>query len=188
MKRIERIGDLPQAAVDVGQRNRREASEAAGMVRHQPGGVVVAFARQLARRLAGGEIERRRRHREHRDRDAGLVHVRQRLFDRPVLHQAVAETVGDRCGDIGRRRQMMVDVDTIGVCNVGRLRHHALRITGTDGGHRRGARHSPHEVASAEGGARQRQRAFRAAGAASIRPAVLALHDILPWSVFGLVD
>jgi hypothetical protein len=50
LERVERIGDLLQAAVDIGQRHRCETAEASGMVRQQLGRIFVA----LARKLAGG--------------------------------------------------------------------------------------------------------------------------------------
>ena len=116
LERVERVGDFLQAAVDVGEREHREAPEAAGMVGDQLCGVFVALAHQLARCFAGSEIDARLRHREHRDRDARLVHIGQRFFRRPAPHQAITEIGADRRRDVARRRQMMVNIDAVGLC------------------------------------------------------------------------
>ena len=76
LQRIERIGDLLQAAVGIGQRNHRKTSEPAGMIRRELRRVIVALARQFSCGLAGGEIERRRGHREDRGCHARFVHIR----------------------------------------------------------------------------------------------------------------
>ena len=86
------------------------------MIRDQLRGIFVALAAEFARGLAAGEVDGRRGDREHRRGDAGLVHVGQRLLDGPVLHQRIAETAGVRRGHIGRRRQMMMNVDAERLC------------------------------------------------------------------------
>ena len=167
LERVECVGDFLQAAVDVGQRQHRETSEAAGMVGDQPCCVFVALAHELARRLSRGEIDARLRHRKHRDRDTRLVHVGERVFRRPFPHRAVAEIVGDRGRDIARRRQVMVNVDTVWL-RLGRLRRRALRTAQPDRCHRRGAGNSSHELTPAQRRAGQRKGAFAAACAASV--------------------
>ncbi|OIQ63139.1 hypothetical protein GALL_553220 [mine drainage metagenome] len=92
---VERVRDLLQAAVDVGERKHCETSEAARMVGDQLCGVFVALAHELARGFSRREIDARLRHREHRNRDARLVHVGERLLGGPFPHRSIAEIVGD---------------------------------------------------------------------------------------------
>ena len=184
LERVERVGDLLQAAVDVGQRKHGKAAEAAGMVGDQLGGIFVALARELARRLSGGEIDAGCRHREHRDRDAGLVHIGERAFGGPFPHWTVAETGPYRGRDIARRRQMMVDVDAVGFW-ASALGQCILRTAQTGRRKCRGSRHSGHELASAQGRACERDCRFAPAHTTFERPAwfanlVLHLNFSLP--------
>ena len=61
--------------------------------------------------LALGGIDAGRGDGQHRGGDARLVHVRKRLLDGPVLHQGIAKPALVRRGHIGRRREMMMDID-----------------------------------------------------------------------------
>ena len=183
LERVERVFDFLQAALGVGQRQHREASEPAGMVGDQLGGVFVALARHFARRLAGGVIDARRRYREHRDRHAGGIHIRQRIFRPPFPHQGFAEIIGDRSRDIARRRQMMVNVDAIGFCLGGFA---PASCGAADPGRRegRGSRDALHEIAPAQRRAGQRKRVFASAGTAPKRPAGFSFYVFAFWVPF----
>jgi hypothetical protein len=105
----------------IGQRQRREQAEAARMVAHHLGGVVVAFARETLGFFDVSEPGARRRNRKNPDRDAIAVH----RFDRPRLRPAFKRraqvgrsVLSHRCIALrvkeGRRKVMMMQVDPPG--------------------------------------------------------------------------
>jgi hypothetical protein len=59
---VERIFDLPQRAVHIRQRHRREHAEAAGMIGDQLGGKVVGLAGESARGIVVAEKDARLAH------------------------------------------------------------------------------------------------------------------------------
>ena len=57
LQRVERVGQLAQAAFGIGERQHREIAEPSGMIRDQLGGILVRLAAELSRRIALGEID-----------------------------------------------------------------------------------------------------------------------------------
>ena len=121
LERIERIGQFTQAAFGVDERQHGEIAKPSGIIRDQFCGILIRLAAELSRRIALGEIDGGRGDGQHRGGNAGLIHVGQRFLDGPVLHQRIAKTAVVRRGHVGRRRQMMVNVNPERFC-VGGLR------------------------------------------------------------------
>ena len=113
-QRVEGVADFLQAAVDVGQRERSEDAEAARMIACQCGCVVVAFAREPARRIAVAEPHARRGDRRDGGRDPRLVHVVERLLHAPALQRRLVDAARDQLLVIGRRRDVVMNVDDAG--------------------------------------------------------------------------
>jgi hypothetical protein len=84
-ERVERVFDLPQRAVHVGQRHGGKEPEPRWMIADERGAVVVARPRQAARHGRVTEPESRVGDRHHRRRHAAAVHVLDRLRRRPVV-------------------------------------------------------------------------------------------------------
>ena len=113
MKRVERIGDLAQTRVDVGQRQARKQSEAASMIGDHACAVVVAFAVDRDEALLRNQRQPRRGDRRERRGDAGCVHVVERRLRRPVAGDAPREIVlvANELGDERRSEEVVVYVD-----------------------------------------------------------------------------
>ncbi len=112
LERIEGARDLLQRRVDVRQRQGREQAEAAGIVGREPRHVVVVLAAKGDERLALDLARDRRR--VDGERDAGLVHVGDRVVlvhDRGEVRREHAPLAHG--GHEFRRDQVMVDVDAL---------------------------------------------------------------------------
>ena len=118
VERIEGIFDLAQAALDVRQRQRGEMAEPAPVIPLHLRRGLVDLAGEGPRRGGVAQPGARRRHRQHRHRDAVLVHRLDGLARLPVL-QPVVEGVGGVLEhvagllDVDRRIGMMVGVDAV---------------------------------------------------------------------------
>src|SRR5215831_6551704 len=121
VERVEGIIDLAQSRVCIGQRQRSEQAEAARMVAHQLGGVLVAFAGETFGFFDISEPWTRRRNRKNPGRDAIAVH----RFDRARLRPAFERRAqGGRSAlpqrgmalrvEEGRRKVMMMQIDPPG--------------------------------------------------------------------------
>ena len=75
VKRVQRIFDFFQTALRVRQRQSCEQAKLCAMVHDELGAVVIAFARKAPSRLARVKRNTRNRERQHRARNAALVHV-----------------------------------------------------------------------------------------------------------------
>ena len=91
LQRVERVLDLLEAAVRVGQRDRGKQAEPALVVAHHAGAVVVDLARELAGRLGLAEPDAGLHRGDDRGLHAALVHVVERLLHRPVGQAAGAD-------------------------------------------------------------------------------------------------
>ncbi len=113
LQRVERVLDLLQRPINVGQRHRREQAEPAGMVAAHLRRVVVAQPRQIASLRRVLEMRAPRRHRGNPGGDPGLVHVLDHPGGAPPGHQR-ARLVADNLGhlvEIAGWEEMVVDVD-----------------------------------------------------------------------------
>ena len=110
LEHVEPELDLAQAAFDIGERQGGEHAEAAGMILHQPCGILITLPRDAAAVLAG-ERAAGRGHRRDRGRDAGLVHVIERLGDAPGDHRRLQ--VAFELRDVFRGRDVVMDVDAV---------------------------------------------------------------------------
>ena len=110
-------------AVDVGQRQRREHAEAAGMVGDQLRRVVVALARDAAALRVVADPDAGRGDRGDGGRDASLVHVLERALDSPGQRRRLQQTLSSprrisaarcggarRCGAASRRWSWIADL------------------------------------------------------------------------------
>ena len=114
---VERVGDLLQAALHVGQRQHREEAETALVVGHHlRGGVLVHLARELARFLRVPEPDAGRGDRQHRGLRPDAVERLDGSSRRIVLPCREAGDRADRvlrteeCEKTGRDK-MLMDVD-----------------------------------------------------------------------------
>jgi hypothetical protein len=121
VKRVEGILDLPQRRVRIGQRQRREEAEAARMVAHHLGGVLVTFAGETLGFFDVSEPGAWGRNRKNPDRDPIAVH----RFDRPRLRPACERraqggwsVLSHRCIALrfeeDRRKVMMMQINSPG--------------------------------------------------------------------------
>ena len=117
VERVERVLDLAQTAVRVGQRHGRKEPESTGMILPQRGGELVGASRQVAR-LGGTFVQRLGKRRAGYDRGGNSVpvHVAKSDLGRPGPRGAIQEG----------RQIVMVDIDTPGVID-GRLREQMSR-------------------------------------------------------------
>ena len=122
-KRVERVFDFAQAALDVGKRQRREEAEAAGMVCDQPGSIVVGQPYQTPGLIGIAKPKAWGGDRQDGRRDAGLAHVVERFLQAPASKDRHHRLMAAHGGKIVRRAEMMMDVDAMKVC----LRHGPLR-------------------------------------------------------------
>jgi hypothetical protein len=107
LERIERVFDLLERAVDVGERQIGEVAETAGMVGGELGGKLVGEPRELARLRVVFGLEVRHRDRGHRERHAALVHVLELARDGRALVEPGAGAVDL----IARRHEVAMYVD-----------------------------------------------------------------------------
>ena len=134
LEHVEAVFDLAQAAFDVGQRQRREHAEAAGMVGGELRRIVVAVARDAAALRVVADPDAGRGDRGDRGRDAGLVHVGERLLRRPVDGRRLQQRA--HLVDVFRRRDVMMDVDAV---RLGGARGRRRRFCVPTDGHAAGA-------------------------------------------------
>ena len=111
LERVERVFDFLEAGIDIRQRQDGERAEAPRAVAGEFGAVFVADPRQRHRGRIVAVPDAGRGDREYRGGDAGLVHVGDRFLRRPVERRPFEQFALAEIGDIGRRRQMMMDVD-----------------------------------------------------------------------------
>ena len=129
LERVEAVFELAQAGFDVGQRQRREHAEAAGMVGGELRRIVVALARDAAALRVVADPDAGRGDRGDRGGDAGLVHVGERLLRRPGDGRRLQQRA--HLLDVFRRRDVMMDVDAMRLGGA-RGRRAASRAHGRD--------------------------------------------------------
>ena len=115
VQRAERVLDFGQGAVDVGERQRREAAEPVGPPGDQIGGVFVDAARHLPPLIVGPAHDTGRADREDPGRDLLGVHEVDGALGRPVRSYAarrVAAMAGQRLRVEGRH-DMLVNIDAM---------------------------------------------------------------------------
>ena len=103
---VERVSDLLERAVDVGQRQQREAGEAVGRAAHHVGDPLVPDPRELSRTAGVAEERARRAGGDHRRVDLVALHHRLEALERRGQHRHAAERL-----DVGRRQHVRVGVD-----------------------------------------------------------------------------
>ncbi len=134
LEHVEAIFELAQAAFDVGQRQRREHAEAAGMVGGELRRIVVAVARDAAALRVVADPDAGRGDRGDRGRDAGLVHVGERLLRRPGDRRRLQQRA--HLVDVLGRSDVMMHVDAVRPGGAGGRRRRSARL-------RRGNRRRP---------------------------------------------
>jgi len=114
-QRIEGVLDLLERRFDIRERQRGEQPEAGRMLLHQLGAVLVALTGNPACHLGVAKPQPGIGDRDHRGRDAALVHVLDRLGGRPVHVGGLQKLTPLHLGDPLRRRKMVVHVDAVGL-------------------------------------------------------------------------
>ena len=122
LQRVESICDLAQAAFDVRHRHDSEQAEAARVVRDHLGAEVVALVGERAGGVVVAEEHARLADRQDRGRDAALVHVVDRLCDRPSHQRLLAGAPAGDLRDEAGRGEVMMGVDAERLLGGGRLR------------------------------------------------------------------
>ena len=110
---VEGEFDLAQAAVDVGERQGGEHSEATAMIGGEAGRIFIAASRKPAGGLIVAEPHARVTDRGDRRRDAGAIHILDRARGRPVDQRLLPGLQPfDRGAEFGWG-MMMVDVYSV---------------------------------------------------------------------------
>ena len=112
-ERVVGVFDFAKRAVYVGQRHRREHAEPPRVICHQPGAVLVALPRELARCLVVTEPHARLARRDHGRGDAVPVHVLDGFCGCPGHERHLTRiTRLDGLDETGRG-EVAVDVDPV---------------------------------------------------------------------------
>jgi hypothetical protein len=173
LERIERVGDLLEALVDVRQWKHRPGTEPPGMIALHLLCELIRLASDPDRDFFAERSHLGSRWRRHRCRDASLVHVLDGLLDRPVLQRKVTAPDHFHCPEPARRHDMVMHVDAMRLGLGKHCGRKAGRGAECDG---RGAAREKRTAAHLRGGER-----LRAAVAQSRQTTLGQLqHDDLP--------